>query len=144
MVWLLAAAMLAGTLVAASTQAAPRRPAQDPYSIMAPEPGAAAPPEPWLPPRYQSPRGLPQQPGVREPPPPVPPPSVQIHRPAPPIVLPNGQVVPNLPPLRQGVVPDGGTETFSDRASRCATQSAINGVPADQQSTYMNSCTTGR
>ena len=102
------------------------------YNIMAPEP--------WLPPKYQSPRGLPQRPKNAQPRP-TPPPSIDIAKPAPPTVLPSGRIVPNLPPSRQGIVPGGGRETFQDRAARCAHQSGLYGVPAGQQQTYMHSCT---
>jgi hypothetical protein len=102
------------------------------YNIMAPEP--------WLPPKYQSPRGLPQQPKDAKPRP-TQPPSIDIAKPAPPTVLPSGRIVPNLPPVRQGIVPGGGVETFGDRAARCAHQSGLYGVPAGQQNTYMHSCT---
>jgi len=103
----------------------------DNYNIMAPEP--------WLPPKYRSPRGLPQRPKDAKPRP-TPPPSVDIAKPAPPTVLPSGRIVPNLPPARQGVVPGGGRETFQDRAARCAHQSGLFGVPMGQQQTYMHSC----
>lgn len=102
------------------------------YNIMAPEP--------WLPPKYQSPRGLPQRPKNARPRP-TPPPSVDIAKPAPPIVLQDGRSVPNLPPVRQGIVPGGGRETFGDRAARCAHQSGLFGVPMGQQNTYMHFCT---
>jgi hypothetical protein len=105
---------------------------RDNYNIMASEP--------WLPPKYRSPRGLPQRPKNAQPRP-TPPPSVDIAKPAPPVVLPSGRSVPNLPPVRQGIVPGGGRETFGDRAVRCAHQSGLYGVPAGQQNTYMHSCT---
>ena len=97
-------------------------------------------PEPWLAPKYRSPRGLPQEPKATRPRP-IPFPTVGGAKPAPPTVLPGGQVIPNLPPVRQGIVPDGRAETFGDRAARCAHQSGLYGVPAGQQSTYMHSCT---
>jgi hypothetical protein len=142
----LALAALAGASVFVGPAQAETRLRHDPYSIMAPEPGtrSTAAPEPWLSPKYRSPHGLRQRPHAARPHPPVRGPSVHVVRPAPPIVLPNGQVVPNLPPVRRGIVPGGGTETFSDRASRCATQSALNNVPGDQKTTYMHSCTMGR
>jgi hypothetical protein len=116
----------------AAGQGTLRDSSRDNYNIMAPEP--------WLPPKYQSPRGLPQRPKNAQPRP-TPPPSIDIVKPAPPTVLPNGQTVPNLPPVRQGIVPGGGRETFQDRATRCAHQSGLYGVPAGQQNTYMHSCT---
>lgn len=116
----------------AAAQGTLRDGGRDNYSIMAPEP--------WLPPKYQSPRGLPQGPKKAQPRP-TPPPSVDIAKPAPATVLPNGRIVPNLPPVRQGIVPGGGRETFGDRATRCAHQSGLYGVPMGQQHTYMHSCT---
>jgi hypothetical protein len=56
-------------------------------------------------------------------------------------MLPSGQVVPNLPPVRQGIVPDGSRETFGDRAARCAHQSSAFGVPGDQRTSYLHNCT---
>jgi hypothetical protein len=128
---LLGGVMLLATSLGAAAVAGDRV-ERDSYSIMTPEP--------WVAPKYRSPRGLPQQPKAARPRPPRPP-SVDIAKPAPPIVLPNGQVVPNLPPVRQGIVPDGSRETFGDRAHRCAHQSSAFGVPGDQRSTYMHSCT---
>ena len=130
------AAVLAVAVVAmlpAAAPAAERSHFDDPYSIMAPEP--------WLAPKYRSPRGLPQKPNTAKParPRPVPPPTVA--GPAPPVVLPNGRGVPNLPPVRQGIVPDGSRETFGDRAARCAHQSGLYGIQPGQQPTYMHSCT---
>jgi len=122
---------------ATAVRAAERDPSSDPYSIMRPEPGSK--PEPWLAPKYQSPRGLPQSPDTARTQP-LPRPSVRVRRPPPPTVLPNGQAVPNLPPVNQGLVPGGGAETFGDRAARCAHQSGLYGVPAGQQGGYMGAC----
>ncbi len=115
----------------------------DPYSIMVPEPGtpAAKPapkPEPWLAPKYKSPRGTrqhisvprPTAPKVTAPTPPKVPP---------PIVVPQtGRVLPNLPALS----PSGphGTESFQDRAARCAHQAGMYGDAAGNRSAYINSC----
>jgi len=50
----------------------------------------------------------------------------------PPTILPgSGRAIPNLP---------HGPETFQDRASRCAYQSAINGIHAGQFGSYMQNC----
>jgi hypothetical protein len=50
----------------------------------------------------------------------------------PPTILPgSGRAIPNLP---------HGPETFQDRASRCAYQSAINGIHAGQLGSYMQNC----
>jgi hypothetical protein len=48
-----------------------------------------------------------------------------------PIVLPGMNAIPNLP---------HGTETFQDRASRCAQQQALYGVPATATGIYMHTC----
>jgi hypothetical protein len=124
-------ALAATTWLCAGATAAERDRVSDPYSIMAPEP--------WVAPKYRSPRKLPQQPDTARTRPARPP--AGVAKPAPPTVLPNGQAVPNLPPVRQGIVPGGGTETFGDRAARCAHQSGLYGVPAGKQGTYMHSCT---
>jgi hypothetical protein len=127
--WICAAAAVTAVAVAGLPAFAQTQ-RDDPYSIMAPEP--------WLAPKYRSPRGLPQEPKAARP---RPTPPVDIAKPAPPVVLPNGQVVPSLPPTNQGIVPGGGRETFGDRALRCAHQSGLYGVPPGQQSTYMHACT---
>jgi hypothetical protein len=125
-----AAAAMAASLAAPAQ--AESRTARDPYSIMAPEP--------WLGPRHQSPRGIPREPRAARPRL-AQPPAADVARPAPPVVLPNGQVVPNLPPVNQGMVPGGARETFGDRALRCSHQTGVYGVPGDQRSVYMHSCT---
>src|SRR5262249_3870507 len=80
----------------------------DNYSIMKPEKGARpSQPEPWLAPKYKSPRGTVQHvviPRSRS----IEPPRTTVP---PPIVVPQtGQVLPNLPTV-QGSGPRG-TETF--------------------------------
>jgi hypothetical protein len=106
------------------------------YSIMAPEPGTKAETqEPWLAPKYKSPRGTRQH--------------VHIPRPAriprhaarvpPPIVVPQtGAVLPNLP----AVAPSGpnGSETYQDRAMRCAHQAGVYGPAAGEPGAYVRSC----
>src|SRR3569833_3792834 len=86
----------------------------NPYSILKPEPGAAPrhrpqpQPEPWLPPKYQSPRGSKLH---RAPPSDLPPaPRAEVP---PSIVVPEtGRVLPNMPTLS----PSGphGIETGQD------------------------------
>src|SRR5439155_24317707 len=84
--------------------------------IMVPEKGSRVEnPEPWLAPKYKSPRGtvkhvtIPKSTIVS-------PPSVTVP---PPIVVPKtGRVLPNLPTL-PGSGP-GGAEIFQDCAARCA------------------------
>jgi hypothetical protein len=84
------------------------------YNIMRPEPG--------VPPKYKSPRGSTEHVVI--------PPSMQVPLSQtvvmPPLVIPQtGQVVPNQPLL----APSGprGTETYQDRAMRCATQAGTYG-----------------
>jgi hypothetical protein len=105
----------------------------DPNSIMTPEP--------WLGPRYQSPRGLPQRIKPARPSKPsgqgIQP---RIAQPAPPTIVPGLKPVPNLAPLPRGFVPGGGTETFQDRATRCTHQMGVFGVPSTHSSVYMHSC----
>lgn len=127
----IAASMVGAAVLTGPAYTGERERFNDPYSIMAPEP--------WLAPKYRSPRNLPQRPNKtrRRPGPRS---SVGVAAPAPPTILPNGRAVPNLPPVRQGIVPGGGRETFGDRSLRCAHQSGLYGVPAEQQGTYMHSC----
>ena len=113
--------------------------ADDPYTIMRPEPGRKPNPSrsPGWRPKYQSPRGTsqhvsgrarrrPKHPRRR---PPVPPP----------ILVPEtGRVLPNLPAMS----PSGphGTETFQDRAARCAHQAGVYGDAAGNRSAYIGTC----
>jgi hypothetical protein len=108
----------------------------DNYSIMKPEKGARpAQPEPWLAPKYRSPRGtvkhvVPPQPGT------LPQPRTGVP---PPIVVPQtGRVLPNLP-TTPGSGP-GGSETFQDRAMRCAHQAGVYGQAAGDRNSYMGTC----
>jgi hypothetical protein len=48
-----------------------------------------------------------------------------------PTILPGRNPIPNLP---------HGPETFQDRASRCAFQQGLNGVPATASNQYMSAC----
>ncbi len=109
---------------------------RDDYSIMVPEKGARPEsPEPWLAPKYKSPRGtvehvtIPKSTIVR-------PPTATLP---PPIVVPQtGRVLPNLPTV-PGAGP-GGRETFQDRASRCTHQAGVYGQAAGDRGTYMGTC----
>jgi len=108
----------------------------DNYSIMKPEKGARpAQPEPWLAPKYKSPRGTVQHvviPRSRS----IEPPRTTVP---PPIVVPQtGQVLPNLPTV-QGSGPRG-AETFQDRASRCAHQAGVYGQAAGNRNAYVGTC----
>lgn len=106
---------------------------ESPYSIMRPEPVY---PEPWLPPKYHSPHGTRQH---IEHPRRSSPPATQRARIPPPIVVPEtGRVLPNLPT----VSPSGpnGTETYQDRALRCAHQAGVYGQAAGNRNTYIGTC----
>lgn len=108
----------------------------DGFSIMVPEKGyKPSKPEPWLAPKYKSPRGTVQQ--VRIPKSTtVPTPNATLP---PPIVVPQtGQVLQNLP--RVPGAGRGGAETFQDRASRCAHQAGVYGQAAGDRGTYMGTC----
>lgn len=108
----------------------------DDYSIMRPEKGARpAQPEPWLAPKYKSPRGtvkhatIPRSEKL---------PQARTELP-PPIVVPQtGRVLPNLP-TAPGSGP-GGRETFQDRAMRCAHQAGVYGQAAGDRNSYVGTC----
>lgn len=114
----------------------------NPYNILKPEPGAAPhhkpqpQPEPWLPPKYQSPRGAHLHRTPRADVPPAPradvPPAIAVPE--------TGRVLPNMPTLS----PSGpnGIETGQDRAVRCANQLGIYGAQAGNPSAYLGSCVT--
>ena len=100
------------------------------YTIMRPEK-----PEPWLAPKYKSPRGTRQHVVI---PRPAPTPQRRTAVP-PPIVVPQtGQVLPNLPAI-SGSGP-GGAETYQDRAARCAHQAGVYGQAAGERNAYVGSC----
>jgi hypothetical protein len=106
------------------------------YNIMRPEPGRPEElPEPWLPPKYKSPRGSRERVVI---PRPAPTPQARRRTPPPLYVPETGRVLPNLPT----VTPSGpnGTETYQDRAARCAHQAGVYGQAAGNRSTYINSC----
>jgi hypothetical protein len=104
------------------------------YNIMAPEKGSRVQePEPWLAPRYRSPRGtvksviIPKSEIVS-------PPSASAP---PPVFVPQtGQTFQNLPPL-SGSGP-GGAETFQDRAASCAHQAGVYGQATS--GSFMGAC----
>jgi hypothetical protein len=109
---------------------------RDDYSIMVPEKGyKAEKPEPWLAPKYQSPRGtvkrvtIPKSTIVQ-------PPSTAVP---PPIVVPQtGRALPNLPTVSGSG--RGGAETYQDRAVRCAHQAGVYGQAAGDRNTYIGTC----
>jgi hypothetical protein len=108
----------------------------DTYSIMRPEPGRPAElPEPWLPPKYVSPRGTPEHIVT---PPPIEVPQLQATVPPQLYVPQTGQMVPNLPSIA-GAGP-GGAETSQDRAMRCVNQAGVYGSMAGDRNTYVGSC----
>jgi|SRR5512142_793744 hypothetical protein len=104
--------------------------------IMVPEKGyKAEKPEPWLAPKYRSPRGtvkrvtIPKSTIVQ-------PPSAAVP---PPIVVPQtGRVLPNLPTVSGSG--RGGAETYQDRAARCAHQAGVYGQAAGDRNTYIGTC----
>jgi hypothetical protein len=104
------------------------------YTIMRPEKPAAKP-EPWLAPKYKSPRGTRQHVVI-----PQPAPAPQLHTTVPPplYVPQTGQMLPNLPAI-SGSGP-GGAETSQDRAARCAHQAGVYGPAAGDRNAYVGSC----
>ena len=106
----------------------------DNYSIMVPERGSRAQsPEPWLAPKYKSPRGTVKQvviPKSKI----VSPPNTVVPRDV--FVPQTGRTFQNLPTL-SGSGP-GGTETFQDRAMRCAHQAGVYGQATT--GSYMGAC----
>lgn len=109
----------------------------DDYNIMVPEKGAKPKTyEPWLAPKYKSPRGtvkhvtIPKSKIVT-------PPVTQV--PQTPIIVPQtGRALPNLPSV-SGSGP-GGSETYQDRAARCAHQAGVYGQAAGDRGTYVGTC----
>ncbi|MDB5581015.1 MAG: hypothetical protein JWR80_6191 [Bradyrhizobium sp.] len=120
-----------------SVQAAHAQLDGDPYSIMRPETGRAAElPEPWLPPKYKSPRGTQERPVTPQR---IPEPRPRTTTVPPTLYVPQtGQVLPNLPTIN-GAGPLG-AETSQDRAVRCANQAGIYGSAAGNPSGYVNTC----
>jgi len=113
----------------ALVSAAPARAQSDDdrYNIMAPEP--------WLPPKYKSPRGSTEHVVIPQPAPAFPP-SATVP---PPLYVPQtGRLLPNLPAL----APSGpnGSETSQDRAARCAHQAGVYGQAAGDRGAYIGSC----
>ena len=130
-----------GSALAALVLAAapvPRR-ADDIYTIMKPEPGArSATSEPWLAPKYKSPRGTIQRAGRaasaagRDPP--------HSRHAAADRCPPNRAFAAEYPPP---VVPGagiGGRETSQDRATRCTHQAGMYGAQAGDRSSYITTC----
>jgi len=127
-VWLFVVAMLAVLVTALPARA---QSDEDRYTIMRPEP--------WLPPKYQPPRGS-RQHVVPTPPVPVPVPVPQPRASVPPAlyVPQTGRTLPNLPtPAPSG---PNGSETYQDRAARCTHQAGVYGAAAGDRTSYINSC----
>ena len=108
----------------------------DNYSIMVPEKGSKRElPEPWLAPKYKSPRGtvkhvvLPKS-KIVTPPNAAVPPSVFVPQ--------TGRTFQNLPTVSGSG--RGGAETFQDRSARCAHQAGVYGQAAGNAGNYMGSC----
>ncbi len=125
-------------IVALAALAAPVHAADETYNIMKPEPGArTATSEPWLAPKYQSPRGTIQRPVTPRPP------RVETRRipdVPPPIVVPQtGRSLPNIQPVAPGAGV-GGRETSQDRAVRCTHQAGMYGARAGDRSSYITTC----
>lgn len=109
---------------------------QDNYSIMVPEKGyKPSKPEPWLAPKYKSPRGtvkhvvIPRSTTVPQP---------NVVTPPPMYVPETGRTLPNLPTVSGSG--RGGAETFQDRSARCAHQAGVYGSAAGDRNSYVGSC----
>lgn len=102
----------------------------DNYSIMVPEKGTKpSKPEPWLAPKYKSPRGTVKQVVVQ--PNAVTPPPLYVPE--------TGRTLPNLPTISGSG--RGGAETFQDRAARCAHQAGVYGSTATgNRNAYVGGC----
>ena len=109
---------------------------QDDYSIMVPERGyKPSKPEPWLAPKYKSPRGTVKKVVI--------PRSKTVPQPyaatPPPITVPQtGRTLPNFPTISGSG--RGGAETFQDRAARCAHQAGVYGPAAGDRNAYVGTC----
>jgi hypothetical protein len=94
-----------------------------------------AQPEPWLAPKYKSPRGTRQHVVIPQPAL-TPQPRAQVP---PPLYVPQtGQLLPNLPAVSPSG--PGGRETTQDRAARCAHQAGVYGQAAGDRNAYVGSC----
>ncbi|MEI7805222.1 MAG: hypothetical protein WCI56_07830 [Hyphomicrobiales bacterium] len=100
----------------------------DRYTIMRPEPGMA--------PKYKSPRGSKQN--VEPVKPPVTPEPRNARAEQPPVMLPGGKVVPNLPVSPD--VPPTARESAQDRTIRCTHQAGVFGVAPEQRNLYISTC----
>src|SRR5690348_6336905 len=138
------ASLMLGILVLAAAPAAPAFAQSgggydilgDNYSIMVPEKGhKPSKPEPWLAPKYKSPRGTVKH-AVIPRPTTVPQPNAVTP---PPLSVPQtGRTLPNLPTVTGSG--RGGAETFQDRAARCAHQAGVYGSAAGDRNSYVGGC----
>jgi hypothetical protein len=128
------AVIVVALAVAVSLVSARAQADDDRYTIMREEPSVQKP-EPWLPPKYQSPRGSREHVVI---PPATPAPQLPAGVPPPLYVPQTGRTLPNLPnPAPSG---PNGSESSQDRAARCAHQAGVYGQAAGDRSTYINSC----
>ena len=103
------------------------------YNIMKPEPGEPQElPQPWLSPKYKSPRGSTEHVVI---PRPAPAPQVRTQIPPSIYVPETGRTLQNLP-----TVAPSGSETYQDRAARCAHQAGVYGQAAGDRNAYIGSC----
>jgi len=102
---------------------------------ISPPPYPITTPTPWLPPKYQSPRGSREHVVI-----PLPAPAPQPHAGVPPplYVPQTGRTLPNLP--NSASSGPNGRETYQDRAARCAHQAGVYGAAAGERTSYINSC----
>jgi hypothetical protein len=123
-------AAIIGTLAFGYVGAAGAQSGDEPYTIMRPEQL-----EPWLAPKYKSPRGTRKHVVI---PPPAQVPRSRAAVPPPLYVPETGRTLPNLP----SVAPSGpnATETYQDRAARCAHQAGVYGQAAGNPGAYLGSC----
>ena len=120
------------TTLATPSIAQPGNMLSDNFGIMVPEKGAKPKvSEPWLAPKYKSPRGTVQSVRI--------PKSKTVH---PPKVTDPGYVyVPQTGRTFQNLpTTSPGPETFQDRAARCTHQAGVYGQTGTDRSAYMNSC----
>lgn len=132
--WMAVAAAAVGLAALTTGAQAQGRSQGYPYSIMTPEP--------WLAPKYRTPRGLERPARTQSEGYPKRSRSNRgIALAKPPSIVPGvRRPIPNLAPVNRGYVPGGGTETFGDRVSRCAHQQALFRVPGSASSVYMHNC----
>jgi hypothetical protein len=128
--------VLSATLAIADARAQPGDILSDNYGIMVPEKGSKRQqPEPWLAPKYKSPRGTVQQ--VRIPKSKIVSPP-NARQPTSVYVPQTGRTFENLPTLPGSGL--RGAETFQDRAARCAHQAGVHGQVGGNRGAYMGSC----